>query len=66
MASGHGPTWEFKEVSIPRDTPREEVRQMLTASLERGTWELDQSRIFRDGRRRVRLRRRVYRMVRTA
>jgi hypothetical protein len=59
-------TWEFKEVALPRDLPREEIRQMLTASIERGNWELDQSRIFRDGRRRVRLRRRVYRVVRTA
>lgn len=65
MASTSGPTWEFKEVSLPRDLPREEARQLLTATLERGTWELDQSRIFRDGRRRVRLRRRVYRMERT-
>lgn len=59
------PTWEFKEVALPRDIPREEARQWLTASLEQGTWELDQSRIFRDGRRRVRLRRRVYRVLRT-
>lgn len=53
-------------MSLPRDLPREEVRALLTASLERGSWELDQSRIFRDGRRRVRLRRRVYRIQRTA
>lgn len=66
MGNAQGPTWEFKELSLPRDLPREEARQMLTASVEHGNWELDQSRIFRDGRRRVRLRRRVYRMVRTA
>jgi hypothetical protein len=66
MASTQGPTWEFMELSLPRDLPREDARQMLTASVERGNWELDQSRVFRDGRRRVRLRRRVYRMVRTA
>lgn len=59
-------TWEFREVTIPRDTPREEARQLITASAESGNWELDRTRIFRDGRRRYRLRRRVYRVLRTA
>ncbi len=59
-------TWEFREVSISRDTPREEARQLLTASAETEHWELDRTRIFRDGRRQFRLRRRVYRVVRTA
>lgn len=59
-------TWEFREVSVSRDTPREEARQLLTASAETGNWELDQTRIYRDGRRRYRLRRRVYRVIRTA
>lgn len=59
-------TWEFRELSVSRDTPREEARQLLTASAETGNWELDQTRIFRDGRRRYRLRRRVYRVTRTA
>lgn len=58
-------TWEFREVNMSRDTPREEARQLLTASAETGNWELDRTRIFRDGRRQYRLRRRVYRMVRT-
>lgn len=58
-------TWEFREVNIPRDTPREEARQLITASAEAGNWELDRTRIFRDGRRRYRLRRRVYRVLRT-
>lgn len=59
-------TWEFREVSISRDTPREEARALLTASAETEHWELDRTRIFRDGRRQYRLRRRVYRVVRTA
>jgi len=59
-------TWEFREVSISRDIPREEARQLVTASTETGNWELDRTRIFRDGRRQYRLRRRVYRMMRTA
>lgn len=59
-------TWEFREVSVSRDVPREEARQLLTVSAETGNWELDRTRIYRDGRRQYRLRRRVYRMVRTA
>lgn len=59
-------TWEFREVNLSRDTPREEARVLLTASAETGHWELDQTRIFRDGRRRYRLRRKVYKIVRTA
>lgn len=59
-------TWEFREVSISRDTPREEARQLITSSAETGHWELDRTRIFRDGRRQYRLRRRVYRVIRTA
>ena len=59
-------TWEFREFSIPRDTPREEARRLITASAETGNWELDRTQIYRDGRRRYRLRRRVYRVIRTA
>lgn len=65
MTANHS-TWEFREVSIPRDTPREEARRMITASADTGNWELDRTRIYRDGRRRYRLRRRVYRVMRTA
>ena len=59
-------TWEFREVSMSRDTPREEARVLLTATAEQENWELDRTRIFRDGRRQYRLRRRVYRVARTA
>ena len=51
---------------MSRDTPREEARALLTATAEQGNWELDRTRIFRDGRRQYRLRRRVYRVARTA
>lgn len=60
-----GPTWEFREISFGRDVPREATRQLLTATAEQERWELDRTRIFRDGRRQIRLRRRVYRVVRT-
>jgi hypothetical protein len=57
------PIWEFREIYFSRDSDREEPRQLLTYKAERGRWELDQTRIFRDGRKKVRLRRKVYRVA---
>ena len=57
------PIWEFREILFSRDSDREETRQLLAYKAERGRWELDQTRIFRDGRKKVRLRRKVYRVV---
>jgi hypothetical protein len=57
------PVWEFREILFSRDSDREETRQLLTFKAERGRWELDQTRIFRDGRKKVRLRRKVYRVA---
>lgn len=60
------PTWEYWELSIPRGTSREAARVLLTGAAETQHWELDRLRLHSDGRRSVRLRRRVYRMMRTA
>ena len=60
------PTWEFREVSLSRDLSREAARQQLTGEAEAGHWELDRLHLFPDGRRVVRLRRLIYRVVRTA
>ena len=57
------PIWEFREINISRDSSREETREYLTFKAERGRWELDQTRIYRDGRKKVRIRRKVYRVV---
>lgn len=57
------PIWEFREIVFSRNSDREETRQLLTFKAERGRWELDQTRIFRDGRKKVRLRRKVYRVT---
>jgi hypothetical protein len=56
------PTWEFWEILFSRDSDREETRDFLTFKADRGRWELDRTRIYRDGRKRVRLRRKVYRI----
>jgi hypothetical protein len=60
------PVWEFREITFSRESGREETRELLTFKAERGKWELDQTRIFRDGRKIVRLRRKVMRVVKTA
>lgn len=59
-------TWEYRVLSFPRGTSREVARQALTGAAEVDHWELDRLQMFTDGRRIVRLRRRVYRVVRTA
>lgn len=59
-------SWEYREVSFPRGTPREVARALLTSEAETGHWELDRLRLLPDGRRRITLRRRVIRAVRTA
>ncbi len=60
------PRWEYREIPLPRGASREAARQLMTGAADTGHWELQQSRVFPDGRRKVRLRRRVYRVVRTA
>jgi len=61
-----GATWEYRELSFPRGTTRETARVLLTGAAETENWELDKLRLYPDGRRTVTLRRRVYRMMRTA
>lgn len=58
--------WEFREISFSREADRESTREFLTFKAERGRWELDQTRIYRDGRRKIRLRRKIIRVARTA
>ena len=59
-------TWEYREFALPRGTSRETARMLLTGAAETEHWEIDRLRLTPDGRRHVRLRRRVYRFVRTA
>jgi hypothetical protein len=61
-----GATWEYREFAFPRGTSRETARVLLTGAAETERWEMDQLRLYPDGRRIVRLRRRVYRVMRTA
>jgi hypothetical protein len=58
--------WEFDSVTFPRDFSRNVVRRLLVERAEQGGWVLDRVRIGHDGKRRVILRRKIIRAVRTA
>ncbi|GAA4691895.1 DUF5703 family protein [Nocardioides nanhaiensis] len=61
-----GVEWEFDKVVFPRDFSRNVVTKLLVERAEHGGWELDRVRITADGTRRVVLRRKIIRAVRTA
>ncbi|WP_193607061.1 DUF5703 family protein [Nocardioides lijunqiniae] len=58
--------WEFDRVTFPREFPRNVVTKLLVERAEHGGWELDRVRMTPDGTRRVILRRKIIRAVRTA
>lgn len=57
--------YTYLVLSLPRGTTRDSARQILTEHAERGGWEIDRLRLYPDGRRRIQLRRKVIRAVRT-
>lgn len=61
-----GVEWEFSKVTFTRDFSRNVVTKLLVERAEHGGWELDRVRIAPDGTRRVILRRKIIRAVRTA
>ncbi|MGA8258187.1 MAG: DUF5703 family protein [Nocardioides sp.] len=61
-----GVEWEFSRVTFSREYPRNVVTKLLVEQAELGGWELDRVRIGSDGVRRVVLRRKIIRAVRTA
>jgi hypothetical protein len=58
--------YEFRSLFLPRGTSRRAAASVLTAEAEYGRWELARVRLYPDGSRRVLLRRKVIRAVRTA
>ena len=57
--------YAYMVVHMPRGTSREAARRILTDHAEYGEWELARLRLYADGSRKVTLRRRVIRAVRT-
>lgn len=58
--------YEYQQLFLPRGTNRNAARRLLTDHAEYGHWELARLRLYPDGSRRVWLRRKVIRVVRTA
>ena len=58
--------WEFDKVTFSREFSRNIVTKVLVERAEHGGWELDRVRIGADGVRRVILRRKIIRAVRTS
>jgi len=52
-------------VYLPRDMTRDAARRGLTDHAEYGHWELSRLRLYADGSRKVTLRRKVIRAIRT-
>ncbi|MDO9397118.1 MAG: DUF5703 family protein [Herbiconiux sp.] len=61
-----GVEYEFERMLISNEHSRNAVTRMLVERAEHGGWELDRVRIGHDGVRRVILRRKIIRAVRTA
>jgi hypothetical protein len=57
--------YEWRVVDIPANVSRAEARAMLTEHAEFGAWELKRTVVFFGGARRVWLRKRTMRVVRT-
>jgi len=53
--------FEYRTLTLPRQATRSAAKSALTEVAEYGRWELDRHRIYPDGRRKVRLRRRILR-----
>ncbi|MGO9082149.1 MAG: DUF5703 family protein [Streptosporangiaceae bacterium] len=58
--------YSYLDLYLPRGTSRDLARRILTDHAEYGQWELSRLRLFADGSRKVRLRRKVIRAARTA
>jgi hypothetical protein len=57
--------YDYLVVRLPRGTSREAARRILTDHAEYGQWELARLWLYADGSRKVTLRRRIIRAVRT-
>lgn len=64
--AGPRPQFEFRVLTLPRGTDRNEAGRMLTEHAEYGRWELARVRLYVGGARKVWMRRRILRVERTA
>jgi hypothetical protein len=64
--SGVADQYEYRVLTLSRDTTRSDVRRLLTEHAEYGRWELARVRLYMGGSRKVWLRRKIIRVARTA
>jgi hypothetical protein len=57
--------YAYRVLYLPRDMSRDAARRLLTDHAEYGDWEMARLRRYADGSRKVTLRKRVFRPVRT-
>lgn len=57
-----GGQYEYRVLTIGRDTSRNDARRLLTEEAEYGRWELARTRLFAGGERKVWLRRKIIRV----
>jgi hypothetical protein len=58
--------YEYRVLTLSRETTRSDARRLLTEHAEYGHWELARVRLYMGGSRKVWLRRRIIRVARTA
>jgi Family of unknown function (DUF5703) len=64
--SGAVEQYEYRVLTLPRETTRADARRVLTEHAEYGRWELARVRLYVGGSRKVWLRRKIIRVARTA
>lgn len=57
--------YEYRMLTIPRHMSRAEARRLVAEHAEYGHWELARVRLYMGGARRIWLRRKIIRVVRT-
>ena len=66
MESIMSAVWEYIELHYGRDSNRGDIKAQLTIMAEIVRWEIDRVRVYTDGSRWVKLRRKIYHLQRTA
>lgn len=65
-SAGPSEEYEYRVLTLTRETSRGDARRLLTEHAEYGRWELARVRLYRGGNRKVWLRRKIIRVARTA
>jgi len=65
-SSGTADQYEYRVLTLSRETSKSDARRLLTEHAEYGRWELARVRLYMGGSRKVWLRRKIIRVARTA